>query len=152
MSLLRVVGACFWVGCGWFYGDGVCVRAQRHLDELDKTLQLLRWLEQEIACRRAELGPLYRTLCREKLVSPEAGNFQQLLPPESFSAREAACFRECVSGLGRTEAVQECDRLRLYIARFETFRAEADRTAQTRFALARRLGLGAGLAAAILFL
>lgn len=152
MSLLRVAGACFWVGCGWLGGDCVCVQAQRHLDDLDKALNLLQRLEQEISCRRAELRPLYRVLCREGLVPAEAGCFQKLSPPESFSAREADCFRECVSGLGRTEAVQECERLRLYILRFEAFRAEAGQAAQMRFALARRLGLGAGLAAAILFL
>ena len=152
MSLLRVAGACFWIVCGWLGGDCVRVRAQQHLDDLGKTLQLLRRLEQEISCRRAELGSLYRALCREGLVPPEAGSFQKLSPPASFSAREADCFRECVSGLGHTEAVQECERLRLYILRFEAFRAEAEQAVQVRFALARRLGLGAGLATAILFL
>lgn len=152
MSLLRMVGACFWVGCGWLSGDWICVRVQQHLEDLDKTLQLLQRLEQEISCRRAELEPLYRTLCREGLLSPEAGCFQNLFAPESFSAQETACFRACVSGLGRTEAVQECERLRLYILRFEAFRAESGRLAQTRVSLSRRLGLGAGLAAAIFFL
>lgn len=152
MSLLRMVGACFWVGCGWLSGDWICVRVQQHLEDLDKTLQLLQRLEQEIACRRAELEPLYRTLCREGLLSPEAGCFQNLLAPASFSAQETACFRACVSGLGRTEAVQECERLRLYILRFEAFRTESGRLAQTRVSLSRRLGLGAGLAAAIFFL
>lgn len=152
MSLLRMVGACFWVGCGWLSGDWICVRVQQHLEDLDKTLQLLQRLEQEIACRRAELEPLYRTLCREGLLSPEAGCFQNLFAPASFSAQETACFRACVSGLGRTEAAQECERLRLYILRFEAFRAESGRLAQTRVSLSRRLGLGAGLAAAIFFL
>lgn len=152
MSLLRMVGACFWVGCGWLSGDWICVRVQQHLEDLDKTLQLLQRLEQEISCRRAELEPLYRTLCREGLLSPEAGCFQNLFAPASFSAQETACFRACVSGLGHTEAVQECERLRLYILRFEAFRAESGRLAQTRVSLSRRLGLGAGLAAAIFFL
>ena len=111
MSLLRMVGACFWVGCGWLGGDWICVRVRQHLED-----------------------------------------FQNLSPPESFSAQEAACFRACVSGLGRTEAVQECERLRLYILRFEAFRAESGQLAQTRVSLSRRLGLGAGLAAAIFFL
>lgn len=152
MSLLRMVGACFWVGCGWLSGDWICVRVQQHLEDLDKTLQLLQRLEQEISCRRAELEPLYRTLCREGLLSPEAGCFQNLFAPASFSAQETACFRACVSGLGHTEAVQECERLRLYILRFEAFRAESGRLAQTRVSLSRRLGLGVGLAAAIFFL
>lgn len=152
MSLLRMVGACFWVGCGWLSGDWICVRVQQHLEDLDKTLQLLQRLEKEISCRRAELEPLYRTLCREGLLSPEAGCFQKLFAPASFSAQETACFRACVSGLGHTEAVQECERLRLYILRFEAFRAESGRLAQTRVSLSRRLGLGAGLAAAIFFL
>ena len=126
--------------------------AERLLLSQSALSQQLRRLEQEISCRRAELGLLYRTLCREGLLSPEAGRFQNLSPPESFSAQEAACFRACVSGLGRTEAVQECERLRLYILRFEAFRAESGQLAQTRVSLSRRLGLGAGLAAAIFFL
>ena len=46
-----MVGACFWVGCGWLGGDWICVRVRQHLEDLDKTLQLLRRLEQEISWR-----------------------------------------------------------------------------------------------------
>ncbi len=155
MSILRVIGACFWVGCGWFGGDFFCVRAQERLEELDKTLQLLRRLEQEISCRRTDLNMLYQTLFREKLLFGSCdlkGNFRELNAPLSFSEVEVECFRECFSGLGRTEAAQECARLRLYLQRFEQFRAEAEQTVQTNRMLSHRLGLGAGLAAAIFFL
>lgn len=155
MSLLRLVGACFWVVCGWFGGDCFCVQTQTHLDELDKTIELLRRLKQEISCRRTDLNLLYPALRREKALdfcpSP-AESFQTLPAPVSFSKAERICFQECFSGLGHAEAAQECDRLELYLQRFTQFRSTAEKAAQTRFALARRLGLGAGLAAAILFL
>lgn len=155
MSLLRLVGASFWVVCGWFGGDYFCVQTQNHLDELDKTIELLRRLKQEISCRRTDLNRLYSVLRREGalgLCSSQSKNFQTLAAPVSFSETEKICFQECFSGLGRAEAVQECDRLELYLQRFTQFRSAAEQTAQTRLFLAHKLGLGAGLAAAILFL
>ena len=155
MSFLRLVGACFWVICGWFGGDFFCVQTQAHLNELDKTIELLRRLKQEIFCRRTDLNLLYQAFRRENILNfcaSSAENFQTLSAPISFSKAEKICFQECFSGLGHAEAAQECDRLELYLQRFTQFRSAAEQTAQTRFALARRLGLGAGLAAAILFL
>lgn len=155
MSLLRLVGACFWVVCGWFGGDYFCVQTQNHLDELDKTIELLRRLKQEISCRRTDLNLLYPALHREGTLdfcSIQAESFQTLAAPVSFSEAEKICFQECFSGLGHAEAVQECDRLELYLQRFTQFRSAAEQAAQTRLFLAHKLGLGAGLAAAILFL
>lgn len=155
MSVLRLAGACCWVVCGWFGGDFFCVQTQTHLDALDKTIGLLTRLRQEISCRRTDLNTLYRLLSQEHALDflpHPAENFQTLEPPPSFSPQEADCFRECFSELGHTEAVQECDRLELFLQRFAQFRETAGQAARTQLTLFRKLGLGAGLAAAILFL
>lgn len=155
MSILRVIGACFWVGCGWLGGDFFCVRTQEHLDDLDKTIRLLHRLQQEISCRRTELNALYQDLFREDMLfrdSQSDGCFRTLNAPSSFQKQEADCFYDCFSHLGRAEASQECDRIRFCIQRFEEFREEAEQASKTQLALSRKLGLGAGLAAAILFL
>ena len=153
MNLLRLLGGCFCVGCGWLWGDWFCLRTQQHLDELDSTIRMLRRTEQEIACCRTDLDRLYRAFCRDGTIRPEqqGGAFCRLSPPSTFSRREADCFRECVSGLGHADAVRECARLRLYLHRLEAMRENAGRAAENHLALSRKLGLGAGLAVAILF-
>lgn len=157
MSALRLAGAALLVVCGWCAGDAARLRTQRHLDELEATVRLLRRLRREIGGRQTDLRRLYAALlCEGELdfagASGEAGSFQNLAPPPSFSPREAECFRECVSALGRAEAVQECARLDYAIERFEAFRQQAQEESRTRLALARRLGIGAGLTAAVFFL
>ena len=152
MNLLRVIGGCFCVGCGWFWGDWFCLQTQRHLDELDCTIRMLCRTEQEIACCRTDLEQLYQAFCRDGTIPPgqQGGTFFRVAPPDTFSRREADCLRECLSGLGHADAVRECSRLRLYIGQLETMREDAGRAAENHLALFRKLGLGAGLAAAIL--
>ena len=65
---------------------------------------------------------------------------------KSFRTR----FSECFSGLGRLEAEQECRRLELYQAQFQAALQEGEAAAQTQSMLSHKLGLAAGLAAAIL--
>ena len=54
------------------------------------------------------------------------------------------------SGLGRLEAEQECRRLELYQAQFQAALQEGEAAARTQSMLSHKLGLAAGLAAAIL--
>lgn len=70
MNLLRVIGGCFCVGCGWFWGDWFCLQTQRHLDELDCTIRMLCRTEQEIACCRTDLEQLYQAFCRDGTIPP----------------------------------------------------------------------------------
>ena len=54
------------------------------------------------------------------------------VPPKALSEAEQACFAECMSGLGRTSAEQECERLDYYIARFQEFLQQAQQQAHAR--------------------
>ena len=55
MKTLRIVGALFWLGCGWCAGDAACRNARRHLEALEETLLLLQRVRQEIDYRRTDL-------------------------------------------------------------------------------------------------
>lgn len=72
------------------------------------------------------------------------------LPFPSLTLEERTRFSECFSGLGRLEAEQECRRLELYQAQFQAALQEGEAAARTQSMLSHKLGLAAGLAAAIL--
>lgn len=108
---LRLVGTFFLVVCGWCAGDAVCIRTQEHLEALRQTISLLEEIEQEITFRRADLNMLSKKLQREHKLFCSAKMIQTAIPPQSFSPQEAACFAECFSALGHTEAEQACSRL-----------------------------------------
>lgn len=152
-SLLRGVGLLLLPLCGWLVGDAVQAETTLHLAALQRTIELLQRIRQEIQYRRADLQSLYRQLCREGLL-PQApgGTLQQLPAPERLSATERACFAECFANLGRAEAAQECERLDYYTARFEDYLQQARRTAQRQAGLPHRLGLAGGMMLALLFL
>lgn len=150
MSMLRVVCGFFWVACGWCVGDAACLHTRQHLDALEQTLLLLQRVRQEVGYRRADLGQLFGRLKAEGLVKGES--FRTICPPPGLTGPERACFAECFSGLGRAEAEQECQRLTFYRERFTTFLQQAGERARPQLELSRKLGLAAGLAAAILCL
>lgn len=106
MTALRLVGTFFLVVCGWCAGDAVCIRTQEHLEALRQTIALLEEIEQEITFRRADLNMLAKKLQREHKLFCSAKMIQTAIPPQSFSPQEAACFAECFSALGHTEAEQ----------------------------------------------
>ena len=139
--------------CGWLVGDAVQTKTTLHLAALQRTIELLQRIRQEIQYRRADLQSLYRQLCREDLVPQiPGGTLQQLPAPERLSVAERACFAECFGGLGRTETAQECERLDYYTARFDDYLQQARRTAQRQAGLPHRLGLAGGMMLALLFL
>lgn len=150
MRALRFVCALFWLGCGWCAGDAACQTTRRHLAALEETLLLLQRVRQEIGYRRTDLAVLFRRLKQEGLIAGES--FQALCPPPGLTRPERRCYIECFSGLGRTEAEQECQRLEFYQERFTTFLQQAQERARPQLELGRKLGLAAGLAAAILCL
>ena len=151
-SLLRGFGLLLLPLCGWLAGDAVQAKTALHLAALQRTIELLQRIRQEIQDRRADLQSLYRQLCREGLL-PQApgGTLQQLAAPWQLSAAERACFAECFSGIGRAEAAQECERLSYYTARFEEYLQQARCTAQRQAGLPHRLGLAGGMMLALLF-
>ena len=83
MKTLRIVGALFWLGCGWCAGDAACRNARRHLEALEETLLLLQRVRQEIDYRRTDLTLLFRRLEREGAVRGES--FQALCPPPGLT-------------------------------------------------------------------
>ena len=80
---------------------------------------LLQRVRQEISYRHTDLALLFRRLKQEGLAAGES--FQTLCPPPGPTRPERDCFVECFSGLGRTEAEQECQRLAFYQERFTLF-------------------------------
>ena len=152
-SLLRGFGLILLPLCGWLAGDAVQARTALHLTALQRTIELLQRIRQEIQYRRADLQSLYRQLCREGLVPQiPGGTLQQLPAPEQLSAAERACFVKCFGNLGRAETAQECERLGYYTARFEDYLQQVRRTAQRQAGLPHRLGLAGGMMLALLFL
>ena len=115
-----------------------------------QTLDLLETLHQEISFRRSDLNLLCRKLIQDGQLPPETVSLQTLEPFPSLTLEERTRFSECFSGLGRLEAEQECRRLELYQAQFQAALQEGEAAARTQSMLSHKLGLAAGLAAAIL--
>ena len=97
MKTLRIVGALFWLGCGWCAGDAACRNARRHLEALGETLLLLQRVRQDIDYRRTDLTLLFRRLEREGAVRGES--FQALCPPPGLTRPERDCYIECFRAL-----------------------------------------------------
>ena len=134
--MLRVFGALLLPLCGWLTGDAFQQRTRERLCALEWSIRLLQRIRQEIAFRRADLTQLDAQLQREGLLETPAKPraLQALAPPKALSEAEQACFAECMSGLGRTSAEQECERLDYYIARFQEFLQQAQQLAETPIA------------------
>ena len=154
MTFFHVAGLLLLPVCGWLIGDSVQQKDELHLNALTRTIELLQRIRQEIEFRRADLQLLYGKLVREGVLDqPEAERpLQELPPPEALSASERECFAECMTGIGRAGAAQECERLQYYIARFQTFQQKAQQTVQARAGLPHKLGLAAGAVLALVFL
>ena len=152
--LFRIFGALLFLLCGWLAGDAVRQKTDRHLRALEQTLLLFQRLRQEIYYRRTDLQQLYFCLQQEELVpAAEAGqSLQQLQPPDALSQEEQRVFEECISGLGRAEADQECERMEYYIARFQDSLHQAQTAAQAQAGLPQKLGLAAGAVLALVLI
>ena len=150
--MLRVLGTLLLPLCGWLVGDAVQARTEQHLAALRSSIALLERIRQEIAFRRADLQQLYAGLCREGVLAKGASCLQKTPPPQGLTRTEQQCFRECLAGLGRTEAQQECERLDYYRARLQTLQAQAELAARRQAGLPHKLGLAAGMAAALMLI
>lgn len=151
MNLLMhgLTALCFII-CGWCAGDSVNVHAQMHLEALRKTIFLLEQLHREIGFRRSDLKILLQKLIQEGLLPPETTSFQTLQPFQQLTPEEKLCFSECFSGLGHSEAKQECLRLELYLEIFQNALTESQEKARRQAELSHKLGVAAGLAMAVL--
>lgn len=150
-TALRLAAAALLTLCGFCAGDTRRQKRTARRRTLEEIVGLLIRLRQEIACRRTDLNRFYRTLSSEyppasplKKVFCQGSCFQNLQPPALLEREQAACFVECFSGLGRTDAKQECARLDYYLQRFDGFLTRARQDEQLSLSLDRRLGLAAG--------
>lgn len=152
--LLRVVGTLLFPLCGWLAGDAVRQKTDGHLRALEGTILLFQRIRQEVHYRRTDLQQLYCCLQQEGLApEAEAGRLlQQLPPPEALFPAEQTAFAECISGLGRAEADQECERMDFYIARFQDSLQRARKKAQMQAGLPQKLGLAAGTVLALVLI
>jgi hypothetical protein len=164
--LLQGSGAALLTFCGWYAGLLHQRGVRTHRAELEQAEQLLLRIRQEIEYRHRALDELYRELTAEGSLACFApqnpqdlqekdapmASFRALRPPRSFSAEEKACFAECMAGLGRTEARQECDRLTFFLERFGQFRLRAVEAERKAAALDRKLGFAGGAVLALLLL
>ena len=149
MRLFHWAAAALLLLCGWLTGSAFQVRTEQHILQLQRTVELLQRIRQEIAYRRLDLEQLQRCLVQEKLLeSDEAQKLQEIPAPERFDDAERLCFEQCFAGLGQSEAAQECERLDYYSARFEAFLHQAQQKAASGQGLPCRLGLAAGAVAA----
>lgn len=150
-TALRLAAAALLTLCGFCAGDTRRQKRSARRRTLEEIVGLLIRLRQEIACRRTDLNRLYQTLAPEyppdsplKQIFLQGSSFQSLPPPDLLEQEQAACFLECFSGLGRTDAKQECARLDYYLQRFGDFLTKARQEEQLSIHLDRRLGLAAG--------
>ena len=120
MQLFHWAGAALLPLCGWLTGTAFQAKAQQHIAQLQRTVELLQRIRQEIAYRRPDFAQLLRCLLQEDLLAEfePADTLQQLAPPGLFTPEERLCFSRCFAGLGQREAAQECERLEYYTARF----------------------------------
>ena len=153
MQLFHWAAAALLLLCGWLTGSAFQVRTEQHILQLQRTVELLQRIRQEIAYRRLDLEQLQRCLVQEKLLESDAApKLQEIPAPERFDDAERLCFEQCFAGLGQSEAAQECERLDYYSARFEAFLHQAQQKAASGQGLPCRLGLAAGAVAALILL
>ena len=159
MSGLRWAAALLLTAAGFCAGDARRQRLAARRRALEETAGLLARLRQEIGYRRADLGPLYRTLAAEYGPASALGRamgradgFGQMPPPAPLAAEEAACFAECFAALGRADAGQECARLDYYLARFQSFLDRVREEEARSASIDRRLGPAAGAVLGLLIL
>ena len=153
MQLFHWAAAALLLLCGWLTGSAFQVRTEQHILQLQRTVELLQRIRQEIAYRRLDLEQLQRCLVQEKLLESDAApKLQEIPAPERFDDAERLCFEQCFAGLGQSEAAQDCERLDYYSARFEAFLHQAQQKAASRQGLPCRLGLAAGAVAALILL
>ena len=126
MRLFHWAAAALLLLCGWLTGSAFQARTEQHILQLQRTVELLQRIRQEIAYRRLDLEQLQRCLVQEKLLESDAApKLQEIPAPERFDDAERLCFEQCFAGLGQSEAAQECERLDYYSARFEAFLNQA---------------------------
>ena len=90
MQLFHWAAAALLLLCGWLTGSAFQARTEQHILQLQRTVELLQRIRQEIAYRRLDLEQLQRCLMQEKLLESDAAlKLQEIPAPESFDALPA---------------------------------------------------------------
>ena len=96
MRLFHWAAAALLLLCGWLTGSAFQVRTEQHILQLQRTVELLQRIRQEIAYRRLDLEQLQRCLVQEKLLESDAApKLQEIPAPERFDDAERLCFEDC---------------------------------------------------------
>lgn len=66
MRLFHWAAAALLLLCGWLTGSAFQARTEQHILQLQRTVELLQRIRQEIAYRRLDLEQLQRCLVQEK--------------------------------------------------------------------------------------
>lgn len=157
MSYLRLAAAILLAAGGWCAGTARRQKLLTRCRLLEEIIELLGRLEQEIGYRHADLPRLLMTLRNEntaKILQKHLQStitLQKIEAPDLLEPEQKACFSECMSGLGRATAEQECARLTYYRRRFEGFLQQAQKQADSS-GLDQKLGLAVGGMLALLVL
>ena len=72
MRLFHWTAAALLLLCGWLTGSAFQARTEQHILQLQRTVELLQRIRQEIAYRRLDLEQLQRCLVQEKLLESAA--------------------------------------------------------------------------------
>lgn len=157
MSYLRLAAAVLLAAGGWCAGTARRQKLINRCRVLEEVIALLGRLEQEIGYRHADLGRLLGILRTEnsgktlEKCLQSTFTLQQIKAPDLLEPEQKACFSECMAGLGRATAEQECVRLTYYRSRFEGFLQQAQKQAESA-SLDQKLGLAVGGMLALLVL
>ena len=93
MRLFHWTAAALLLLCGWLTGSAFQARTEQHILQLQRTVELLQRIRQEIAYRRLDLEQLQRCLVQEKLLESDAApKLQEIPAPERFDDAERLCF------------------------------------------------------------
>lgn len=104
MRLFHWAAAALLLLCGWLTGSAFQVRTEQHILQLQRTVELLQRIRQEIAYRRLDLEQLQRCLVQEKLLESDAApKLQEIPAPERFDDAERLCFEQCFAGLAKAK-------------------------------------------------
>ena len=88
MRLFHWAAAALLLLCGWLTGSAFQARTEQHILQLQRTVELLQRIRQEIAYRRLDLEQLQRCLVQEKLLESDAAQL------DYYSARFEAFLHQ----------------------------------------------------------
>ena len=153
MRLFHWAAAALLLLCGWLTGSAFQARTEQHILQLQRTVELLQRIRQEIAYRRLDLEQLQRCLVQEKLLESDAApKLQEIPAPEDLMMRNAFALSSALPALAKAKRHRNANDWIITLARFEAFLHQAQQKAASGQGLPCRLGLAAGAVAALILL